>query len=57
MRLAARKACEAGERLVSSTHMLQGIAELADGLGYEILRSRGITAERISEAITQQEGK
>lgn len=57
MRLATRKAADEGERLVSSTHLLRGIAELGDGLGHEILQAKAITAEQINAAAKQQEVK
>lgn len=60
MRLAARRAAKEGERLVSSIHLLQGIVELGEGLGHEILRAHGISADRISltaaSSLTSNEG-
>ncbi len=50
MRLAARKAADAEERLVSSIHLLQAIAELGDGLGHEILAAHGLTPEMVRSA-------
>ena len=56
MRLAARQTAKEGERLVSSIHLLQGIAELEEGLGHDILKVHGITADRIASLTQTKDG-
>lgn len=55
MRLAERRAREAGKPQVDGADLLMGIALCGEGVGYEILQQGGITAELLEKTLKQEQ--
>ena len=55
---AAIKAAEGfGHNYIGSEHILYGLAEIGEGVAYNVLDSKGITAEEIDSLIGEYIGK